>query len=148
MNIRYIAHEFIIARGHPNIKALHRSTIEITKDQYLTPRGDCIIGIAANKAPIDFSDKFRQAVKSDNSFILAIFIAGYLIDVVVGYGSKKLTLNDDKKTILRKSTYIAPNTVMIKANKAAKDLRRDLVNYLRNPEAKLVVILIALKIED
>jgi len=148
MNIRYEAHEVIIARGHPNIRALHESTIEITKDQYLTPRGDCIIGIAADKAPMDFSNEFKQAIRSNNSLILAIFISGHLIDVVIGHGSKNFTLDDDKKIILRKSTYIAPNTVMIKANKAAKDLRRNLVNYLRNPEAELMVILIAFKIEE
>ncbi|RLF17024.1 MAG: DUF371 domain-containing protein, partial [Thermoprotei archaeon] len=35
--------EEIIAWGHPNIRALHRSTMEITKEPYVTPRGDCII---------------------------------------------------------------------------------------------------------
>ncbi|RLG85943.1 MAG: DUF371 domain-containing protein [Thermoprotei archaeon] len=146
--MKRVAYEVVIARGHPNIKATHKSTIEITKDHYLTPRGDCIIGIVANKAPRDFSNEFKQVVKSSKSLILAILIGGGFIDVVVGYGSENLTLNDDEKIILRKSTYIAPNTVMIRANKAAKDLRRDLVNYLKSSEAKLVTVLIALRIED
>ncbi len=34
--------------GHPNIKATHVKTLEITKDDGLSERGDCIIGIKAD----------------------------------------------------------------------------------------------------
>ncbi|HIP58595.1 MAG TPA: DUF371 domain-containing protein, partial [Archaeoglobus profundus] len=36
--------EVITAWGHPNITAKHRTTLEITKDEELSIRGDCIIG--------------------------------------------------------------------------------------------------------
>jgi hypothetical protein len=41
--------EKINAVGHPNVLATHEKTIEITKEDFLTPTGDCIIGINADK---------------------------------------------------------------------------------------------------
>ncbi|HIP75502.1 MAG TPA: DUF371 domain-containing protein, partial [Thermococcus paralvinellae] len=41
--------EIIHCYGHENIKATHKSTLEITKEDFLTPRGDCIICIKADK---------------------------------------------------------------------------------------------------
>ena len=40
--------EIVIARGHPNIRATHKTTLEVTKEKELSPRGDCIIGICAD----------------------------------------------------------------------------------------------------
>ena len=36
------------AFGHPNIQATHKTTLEFTKDEYVSLRGDCIIGIDAD----------------------------------------------------------------------------------------------------
>ena len=36
--------------GHPFIQCIHNTTIEITKDNYLTKKGTCILGIKASKA--------------------------------------------------------------------------------------------------
>jgi hypothetical protein len=49
---------------------------------------------------------------------------------VVGVGDPGLELSGSTKIILRKSTYVEPSTVMLRANKAARDLRRDLVKAL------------------
>lgn len=53
----------IKARGHPNIKATHRTTIEVTKDNYLTGRGDCILGIDADKSLKDMKEFLDQNKK-------------------------------------------------------------------------------------
>ncbi|MHA1410910.1 MAG: DUF371 domain-containing protein, partial [Candidatus Odinarchaeia archaeon] len=47
------------ARGHENITATHPTTLEITKDMKLTPRGDCIIAVGSEKALFDFSDEIK-----------------------------------------------------------------------------------------
>jgi hypothetical protein len=52
-----MVHEEIVFYGHPNVLGLHKRTIEITKDDYLTERGDCIIGINSNKSCNDLDDK-------------------------------------------------------------------------------------------
>ncbi len=136
--------EVVKAYGHVNVTAKHRSTIELTKDEYLTPRGDCIIGIKACKALRDFSQEFKELVKRDGSIIIAIFIADDTYDFVVGRGSSKLTLTSDRKIIIRKSEYVDQSTIMIKSNKAAKDLNRRLIKKLRDPSAVLYAVFIAL----
>ncbi len=52
--------------GHPNVRSLHPKTIEITKDEHLTPRGDCIIGVRANKACADLDEALKHRLKSNS----------------------------------------------------------------------------------
>mgnify|MGYP000633814016 CR=1 FL=1 len=149
MRVKRVEFEVIRAMGNFNVKATHRSTIEVTKDEYLTPKGDCIVGIKADKAPRDLSDRVKSIIRSDNSLVIALFIGNDVaMDVVVGSGSHELTLDDDRRMIFRKSSYISPNTIMIKANKAAIDLNRSLINYLKRPDSRLTLVLIALEVEE
>ncbi len=60
--------EEIIFYGHPNIRAMHEKTIELTKAKDITLRGDCIIGVNANKACIDLSN----TIKNNSNVTLAI----------------------------------------------------------------------------
>ena len=48
------------AWGHENVRATHRSTFEVTKDDYLTPRGDCIVGIRSEAAARDLPEWLRM----------------------------------------------------------------------------------------
>ena len=138
-----VAVEVVKAYGHENVKAEHKTTIEITKDDYLTPRGDCIIGIRANKSLNELSSTFKEIARKEDSIILAIFIADEVYDVVIGKGSSRLTLSNSRKIIIRKSEYIDDSTIMIKSNKAAKDLNRELIDKLKNPETQLYAVFIA-----
>jgi len=56
--------EVIHCRGHENVKATHRSTLEITTEDFLTPRGDCIICVSADKSLRDLSDDFKEALRT------------------------------------------------------------------------------------
>ncbi|MBS7627988.1 DUF371 domain-containing protein, partial [Candidatus Bathyarchaeota archaeon] len=55
--------EIIEAHGHPNITALHRTTLEITKERKLTPRASCIVAVGATKGAADLSPSFRELVR-------------------------------------------------------------------------------------
>ncbi len=123
--------EVVRFRGHRNIKANHDTTIEITKENWLTPRGDCIIGVEADKGLMDFSDCFKALVRREGALIIAVIIAEGFWDIVIGEGSSKLTYSDKDRIIIRKSTHISGNTVMIRANKAARDLNRKMIEALR-----------------
>ena len=61
--------EEIIFYGHPNIRAMHEKTIELTKAKDITLRGDCIIGVNANKACIDLSNTIKNKLRENNSLI-------------------------------------------------------------------------------
>ena len=140
-----IAVELVKSRGHVNVSATHRSTIEITRDDHLTPLGDCIVGVKADKALIDFSEEFKRIARADDSVIIAVLITRNNVDVVIGRGSKDLVLNDDRRIIIRKSSYIDDATIMINANKAAIDLSRSLIDDLVKGSF-LYVVFVALRI--
>jgi len=135
--------EEIRAYGHPNIRATHRSTLEITKEENLTPRGDCIIAIKADKGLYELSNEFKKIVRKDGSKIKLIIEVEGLKEEITGYGSSKLTLNHPTDIVCRKSSYTCSRTLMIKANKAAIDLNREIIKKLKNPDTPVKIILIA-----
>ncbi|BFH72531.1 DUF371 domain-containing protein [Sulfurisphaera javensis] len=137
-----IAIDLIKAYGHPNVRGTHKTTLEITKDDYLTPRGDCIIGIKANKGAFDLSSEVKLMIKS-NSYVYVVIKVDNLFDIIHGYGDEKLSLIDENKIILRKSTYISDATIMIKADKSARDIKREILDKMRNEKTELNAFIIA-----
>jgi hypothetical protein len=133
--------ERIICHGHENVKATHRSTLEITKEEFLTPRGDCILCIKANKGLKDLSEDFKKALKEGKKLRIRL-IVGELIDEIIAFGNENLNFENPISMVIRKSDYIDGRTLAIKANKAAKDIKREIVEKLKNPKQKVIVELI------
>ncbi|WP_456423593.1 DUF371 domain-containing protein [Thermococcus sp.] len=133
--------EVIHCKGHKNVRATHRSTLEITTEDFLTPRGDCIICVSADKSLKDLSEEFKEALRKGSKLRIVIK-AGNLWDELIAYGSPGLKLESPVSMVIRKSDYIDGRTLAIKANKSAKDLRRELVELLKNPKSEVVVELI------
>ena len=138
--------EVIHCRGHENVKATHKSTLEFTKEDYLTPRGDCILCIEADKGINDLSEEFKAALKAGKKLLIRIRV-GELVDEVLAEGSPSLILDHDYSMVIRKSTYIDGRTLAVRANKAAKDVDRRIVELLQNPETRAEVELIILSEE-
>lgn len=123
--------EFVIKfYGHPLIKATHKTTLEITKDNYLTERGDCIIGIRATHSVKDLPDDIKNHLKNYGKIKIIIKVDD-LIDEIIAYGHKNLLLNDDRSIVIRKSDYIDSRTLAIKANKSARDINREIIEKLK-----------------
>jgi hypothetical protein len=120
----------IHAKGHPNVKSTHKTTLEITKEDYLTPTGDCIIGINADKSMADFSEEFREKIRNSDKIIVEIIVGG-LKEIIIGKGHKDLILNHPTDIVIRKSNFICPRTLMINADKSAKELNREIVERLK-----------------
>ena len=59
----------VIFFGHPNIQSLHLRAIEVTKNPNLTLRGDCIIGVRANKACKDLNPSLQRLLKKEDSVV-------------------------------------------------------------------------------
>lgn len=133
--------EVIFAHGHKNVQATHPTTLEITKEETLTKRGDCIVAVSADKALTDLSVKFKDYLRKENAKISLLIEAGEVIDVVNAFGSPKLILAHPTDIVVRKSNYICSRTLAIQADKAAVDLSRKLVEKLRNPEQKVKITL-------
>ena len=49
------AQDIVYCRGHPLVLGSHPTTFEVTREDYLTKKGNCIIGIAADKGCSELS---------------------------------------------------------------------------------------------
>ena len=134
-------YQIVKVLGHKNIKSTHDTTIEITTENFVTPTGDCIIGISANKGLADLRDDIKEKIRSGAKMRIR-FNAGGVIEEVKGKGHKKLDLTSNECMIIRKSDFTCPRTLMIKADKAAKDLSRDMIELLKMGQDMEVRIII------
>jgi len=125
--------------GHPMVRSRHRNTIEVTRDKDLTLRGDCIIGVRADKGLSDLSSAVREAIRTDGS---ELFITVEIPDetfLIRAAGSSRLPLEDRHEMVIRKSEFISPRTLALRANVAAKDIPRGMVESLRNPDCRALL---------
>lgn len=133
--------EVITAWGHENILATNKSTFEVTKDRHVTKRGDCIIAVAAERSGVDFSEKFKNALRRASARLTIVIQAGDEREVVEARGASGLTFSHPTDLVVRKSIYICDRTLAIRANKAAKNLSRSLLVKLKDPRQRVNITL-------
>ena len=139
MNSTLKVTEVLFAAGHPNIIGRHRTTFEITRDNELTKRGDCVIAVRASRGLNDLSAQFKNLCRNENAIITVMLQAGEIEESIEGMGSPRLTLSHMSEIVGRRSTYTSERTLMIRADKAACDISRDLINALKSPTTKVQV---------
>ncbi len=124
--------ETVRAHGHEHVTAEHASTFEVTTDDWLTPAGDCILGVEADRAPADFDPAFVEACReSDADLTAAVEVAG--VDetwTVRGRGHPDLTFESDRSAVCRTSDYVDDRTVLVGADAAAAELPREMASAL------------------
>ena len=126
------------AYGHKNVLCTHNTTIEITKEDYLTEKGNCIIGINSTKACIDLNSELKERINNEEK-LMVIFKVEAISDSILGYGSNKLTLLSSKDMVFRKSNFICDRTILINCTKSSNELNRQLIELLRNKEQKIEI---------
>ncbi|MDQ3848721.1 MAG: DUF371 domain-containing protein [Thermoproteota archaeon] len=122
--------------GHQNIKLLHLKSIEITKDDHLTPKGDCIMGIKASKSCADLSEPVKHRLKSNLTVATIEVMVGNERLVIKGKGDFRLTLLHSHDIVLRKTNFVCPRTLSVQCDKASSEVPRNLVAMLQDPEIK------------
>lgn len=126
--------ERVSARGHENVTATHGSTFEVTSDDWLTPAGDCILAVEADRVPASFDPAFVEACRSRDATITVEFAvdAGErtLTETVTGHGYPELTFGGERSFVGRTSDHVDDRTVVVGADAAAADFDRDLVRVL------------------
>lgn len=122
--------EVVHARGHEHVTGEHASTWELTSDDWLTPAGDCILGVEADRTPADFDPAFCAACRDRDAELTATLEVGDHEVTVAGRGDPDLTFDDDRSLVVRTSDYVDDRTVMVGADAAAGDLDRSLVAAL------------------
>jgi hypothetical protein len=133
--------EVIEAWGHVNIMSTHRTTFEITRESFVTKRGDCVVAVSATKSAGTLHPRFKEAAKKSKAKIVITIEADGVKETVEAKGSPRLTFTHPTDLVVRKSDYACRRTVAIRANKAAKDLPRKLIMKLQNPDQKIKIVL-------
>ena len=122
--------EVVRARGHEHVSGVHGSTFEVSTDDYLTPAGDCILAIEADRAPADFDEAFVAAARRGDATVVATLEADGYATRVEGRGDPALTFESERSMVGRTSTYVDDRTVLVEAEHAADGFERDLVAAL------------------
>jgi hypothetical protein len=130
----------IHAKGHHNILATHKTTLQITKDDSISKRADCIIAISADKSLSDLASDVKTALSSNTAKMRLTIKAGHVSEVITGFGSTNLSLSDTDDMVVRKSGFVSGRTLMIGADKAARDLDRAFVDKLKTSEDITITI--------
>ncbi len=117
------------AYGHPNITALHRTTLEFIKDAELSRKGDCIIAVKS-----DFELKELRNFLSCKKIRIKIRIAGLktagLSETITAVPNPQF--NSNHELVIRKTDFYSERTFAIKADKAASDIGREFAEALKS----------------
>ena len=132
--------ETIHAKGHHNIKATHKTTLQITKDEQISKRADCVIAVSADKSFSDLASEVKTALRANAAKVRLTIWVGHASEVITGFGSIDLKHSDANDMVVRKSAFMSGRTLMIRADKAAADLDRKFVEKLKKPENVIITI--------
>ncbi|MFW9846194.1 MAG: DUF371 domain-containing protein [Candidatus Thorarchaeota archaeon] len=122
------------AFGHENVAGNHRTTLELTSEDFLTREGTCIIGVRSNQTLSQLAPEIKMLAASRETRIILRLRAKNLVEEIAGRGDPGLTYSDSVSMVARTSTYVCGRTLMVKADKAALDLGRTFVEVLQSPE--------------
>lgn len=132
--------EVVTAHGHENVSGQHGSTFEVTSDDYLTPAGDCILGIEADRVPASFDDSFVEACQQREATVTVTLETEGHTEQVEARGHPDLTFESDRSMVVRTSEYVDERTVAVEAEKAAVDIDRSLVSALADGASLTVTL--------
>jgi hypothetical protein len=138
-----VVRELIRCRGHPLVASSHPTTFELTKETHLTPAGDCIIGIGADKGAADLSTAFREALRRHDAVLVTTLRCEGIEVVIRANGHPGLTLEHPTDLVWRRSDYVCGRTIGIRADHVARTLPSPLIDRLRSGaqlEAELTVL--------
>ena len=122
--------------GHPNVRSLHAKTIEITKDEHLTPRGDCIIGVRANKACANLDEALKHRLKSNSAVVRIEIIVANESFLITGMGDNRLSMLNPYDIVIRRTNFACPRTMSVLCNKASSEVPRKMVERLQDRDTK------------
>ncbi|MBW2996990.1 HAD-IA family hydrolase [Candidatus Woesearchaeota archaeon] len=120
------------AKGHKNILASHKSTLEFTKDREMSLDGDCIVGIGA-----DFSLSRLKQLVTDHKNLRMRIKAGKHVEEIDFIANKQFS--SSKELVLRFSEFSSDRTFGFRATKSARQLDRKLIERMRDPRQDIIV---------
>ena len=116
------AQEIICCRGHPLVLGTHPTTFEVTRVVHLTKKGNCIIGISADKGCDRLSAEFKRVLTHDNAVLITRLSCDGKTVEVKSRGSSQFTLDHPTDMVWRRSSFVCGRTIGIMSDHAAATL--------------------------
>ena len=122
------------AYGHPNILATHKTTLEFIKDSELSLN----VGVRA-----DFDlNEIKKFIKKSKSGKIKIIIETKDKQIKETMEAElNPDFNDEKEIVIRKTDFASERTLAIRSNKAAVELKRVLIEFLKSKEGEISIII-------
>jgi len=129
------------AHGHPNILGTHKTTLEFTKDEDVSLRGDCIIGVRADFELSKLKDFIRNAKNNEVKITIRTMPKKHreIQDTILAQINPDF--DDDKELVIRKTDFVSERTFATGSNKVAFELKRDLINYLKERGNRISIVI-------
>lgn len=127
--------------GHENITCKHKTTLEFTKDDDLSLKGDCIIGVKADFSLVQLKN-FIKSLGNNNKITITIknnIAENKIIEKI--NAEINPCFDSDKEMVIRKSDFADKRTFAINADKAACDLNKDLIKNASRNKQKISVLM-------
>ena len=125
--------------GHENITARHKTTLEFTKDENMSLKGDCIVGVKAGFSLIQLK-KFIKSLKGNKITIIMETNINSKNKIVERINAEiNPSFNSDREMVIRKTDFVSDRTFAIRADKAAFELNRDLIKNISKNRQKITV---------
>lgn len=131
-----------IVKGHPNVTSRHKTTLEVTKDPEISLKADCIVGVDSGVSMENIPTEMLCKMKNQNTRITVRLETENAHDEIHGFGHEDLALDHPTDMVIRKSEFKCSRTLMILADKAACDLKPEMVRDLADSKQLKVTIII------
>lgn len=123
------------AYGHENMRANHETTFEFSKDDFVTWRGNCIVGIKATFKKEDLQ-KVGEEVGPNGKLLIKISVGDLTEEIIAEYNE---FYDEDHEFVVRRSDFLDKRTLAVNTNKASIDFSDELRKKLKNPKTKILV---------
>ncbi len=127
------------ARGHPSILSTHNTTLEITKDEHLTKKGNCIVAVNSTKGLFELPSDLKGTLTQPRAKGQLTLRAGDFTFRVEGFGDPRLTFSHATDMVVRRSGFVSDRTLLVNADKSASDIPRRMLRLLQNPTCKIAI---------
>ena len=123
------------AYGHENMRANHETTFEFTKDDFVTWRGNCIVGIKSTFKKKDLKE-VGEKVGPNGKLLIKISVGKIIEEIIAEYNE---FYDEEHEFVVRKSDFLDNRTLAVNTDKASIDFSDDLRKKLKNPKTKILV---------
>ena len=122
--------------GHANIRSLHPSTIEITRDAELTLAGDCVVGVRSKYACADVPDSLKSRLRDSATRVrIGIHVDGMLFEADAR-GDPAISLTHERDIVIRRSAFVCPRTLAVGCDAASDAIPREMIHSLRDARTR------------